>query len=519
MYKSRLHSWGLDKKKKEHEMLDLVRQGLMQKGDDREKVFIVRGRQVTLADALHYFNRKGIKDPSTLLEPNALVDSSNDASSPEDYDVRTPLSSRGDFLETGHNIDSDSDLTHASHNAVPPSIPAVLSDPKTNNYVERHLLFLQHELHIPHWESLQSFPKKLTDGGNVSRPGTQLELRYLDAIYVQAKTYCTQIFSANDLSVVNTSWSATSDNALADQFFYSMYQGYGFFWNDQRDQAIEYFQKAFGMIHQLLKDRHIGFLIYLFDLIIRHDRSGYDEPLLMLLRQTADTASALSGPDHPIHLIASWLRHPEGEVSRPWIAESALRKILEFFQDSIGYFHPMTIALLQTFANGLMNAKQYRESAVRFRQLVEAFETTQSMHSYEVCYALRTMSEAYFHAEMYQEALQALKLALDWSVGLPHLEEREIHARCLRGIAEIYSRLGKRDEAVNIMQYVVDCCIETFGPDHPFVSRAKAHQKSVREGSEMQETAIPPVVYRLGRGGAAAKFIWTTRSSPVRLQA
>lgn len=61
MYKSRLHSWGLDKKKKEHEMLDLVRQGLQHGGDDKDKVFMIRGKAVTLADALHYFNRKGIK--------------------------------------------------------------------------------------------------------------------------------------------------------------------------------------------------------------------------------------------------------------------------------------------------------------------------------------------------------------------------------------------------------------------------------------------------------------------------
>ena len=55
------------------------------KVDDKDKVFLVRGRQVTLADAQHYFNRKGIKDPSSLLESNG--DPTGELSSPEDADV------------------------------------------------------------------------------------------------------------------------------------------------------------------------------------------------------------------------------------------------------------------------------------------------------------------------------------------------------------------------------------------------------------------------------------------------
>ena len=68
MYKSRLHTWGLDKKKKEHEMLELVRQGMLSGGESKDKVFMIRGRPVTLAEALHYFNRKGVKNPASLLD-------------------------------------------------------------------------------------------------------------------------------------------------------------------------------------------------------------------------------------------------------------------------------------------------------------------------------------------------------------------------------------------------------------------------------------------------------------------
>ncbi|KAK5202770.1 hypothetical protein LTR41_011497 [Exophiala xenobiotica] len=79
MYKSWLHKWGLDKKKKEHEMLGLVRQALQHKGEDRDKVFHVRGRQVTLADALHYFQQ--------------LVDAFETTSSKQCYEVCHALGS------------------------------------------------------------------------------------------------------------------------------------------------------------------------------------------------------------------------------------------------------------------------------------------------------------------------------------------------------------------------------------------------------------------------------------------
>ena len=116
MYKSRLHSWGLDKKKKEHEMLDLVRQGLAHKGEDKDKVFYIRGRAVTLADALHYFNRKGIKDPTTLLDQS--LDTVGDLSSPDDADIKTPLSNEPDMIDSLTRGDSDCDM-----GASPPARP------------------------------------------------------------------------------------------------------------------------------------------------------------------------------------------------------------------------------------------------------------------------------------------------------------------------------------------------------------------------------------------------------------
>ena len=146
-----------------------------------------------------------------------------------------------------------------------------------------------------------------------------------------------------------------------------------------------------------------------------------------------------------------------------------MRKLLDFFQDSIGYFHSETIALLQTFATGLLNNESYAESAVRFQQLVDAFETTQGKQCYEVCYALRRTSEAYFYNGKYAESLQAIKAVLERSKSLPHLEEREMYVRCLRALAEISGKLNRREEAIDTMRHMLDTTIEAFGEHHTFV--------------------------------------------------
>ncbi|EXJ93962.1 hypothetical protein A1O1_02355 [Capronia coronata CBS 617.96] len=518
MYKSRLHTWGLDKKKKEHEMLELVRQGLQQKGEDKDKVFLVRGRQVSLADALHYFNRKGIKDPSSLLD--GQHDISGEFSSPEDAGARTPLSCHNDMFD-GHRDGSDYEISRSpvemdeldKSNGITFALPGF-------NIAEQRLAALQDALNIPELPPMPPFRTLAVESFVAHTPVSPDDQRYLDAVFQNMQSHYMNLFSARNLSIHNTTgtWTATSDDALADRFYYSMYHGYSFLWNGQKDRAFDNFYKAFALIEGLLKDDQVGFMIYIFDLIIRHDDTGYEEPLLMLLQHLADMAKAVfESEEHPVFLIANYMNH--APMPRAWLAEATLRRLLDFFQDSIGYFHPETIALLQTFATGLMNRKRFPEAAVRFQQLVDAFETTLSKQCYEVCYALRSTSEAYFHMEQYPQALQALKVALERAEALSRLEEREIYVRCLRGMAEISHKLGRKDEANETMQYVVNICRDAFGPEHPFTNRAKMHLKSILKGDAATVSAIPPMVYRLGRGGNAAKYIWISRSSPTRLQA
>lgn len=517
MYKSRLHSWGLDKKKKEHEMLDLVRQGLQQKGDDKDKVFLVRGRQVTLADALHYFNRKGIKDPSSLLE-NA--DPTGELSSPEDAEATTPLSSHADMLDTSYPDGGDYDMTRSPLAMDDANKSAILTSLNPSDVAENCLEALQTALNIPRLSPIPAFRTLSVEASVAPSNASAADQRYLDTIFHNLKCHYVRLFETRNLSISNTTgtWTATSDDAVADRFYYSMYHGYSFLWDGQRDKAFENFYKAFALIEGLLKDDHVGFMIYIFDLIIRHDGTGYEEPLLMLLQHLGDLAKAVSESDqHPIYLVATYMS--QATISRAWLAESTLRKLLDFFQDSIGYFHPETIALLQTFATCLLNRKWYAEAAIRFQQLVDAFETTMSKQCYEVCYALRSTSEAYFHLEHYKESLQALKTALERAESLPRMEEREIYVRCLRAMAEISNKLGRKQEANDTMQHVVDICRDSWGPEHPFTNRAKMHLKSIQKGDANAESAIPPMVYRLGRGGNAAKYIWISRSSPTRLQA
>jgi len=523
MYKSRLHTWGLDKKKKEHEMLDLVRQGLSQKSTDKDKVFLVRGKQVTLADALHYFNRKGIKDPASLLENSP--DLARGHSSPEDYDVETPLSSSGDVFE-GQNTISDSDYDMSVQS---PDFATIngnaerIEQLKAADFASGRLRQLTDQFGYANLEPLPPFRTVDVETHiQGEKPSDADSGRYFEAIYAQTQAHYREIFNKRDINLTNDggSWTSTSDESLSDQFYYLMYHGYSYLWNDQRRTAFDNFEKAFGMIEQLLKEGHVGFLIYIFDLVIRHDGTGYEEPLLLLLQQLTQLSEVVfRNTSNPIYLIASWLLNAPPDVSRAWIALSTLRKLLDFFQDSLGYFHPETIALLQTFATGLLNKKLYLESAIRFQQLVDAVSLTKSKNCYEVCYALRATSEAYFYHGQYKESLQAIQMVLECSRGIPWLEEREIHVRCLRALAEISNATGQRDEALISIGNVVEICAAVFGPDHTFTKRARMHQKSLRRGEKLKDGALPSMVYRLGRGGSAAKYVWTTRSSPTRLQA
>jgi tetratricopeptide (TPR) repeat protein len=517
MYKSRLHTWGLDKKKKEHEMLDLVRQGLQQKGDDKDKVFLVRGRQVTLADALHYFNRKGIKDPSSLLDSQRAL--SGDFSSPEDADAKTPLSSNDEILGGPQDV-SDMDLTRSPMELDEQEKPPVPLRLKVSDVAFERLTTLQQALAINELQPMPPFRTISVESSVEQMTVSAEDQRCQDVIFHNLQNHFMNLFTARDLSIRNTTgtWTATSDDALADRFYYSMYHGYSFLWNGQRDRAFDNFYKGFALIEGLLKDDHVGFMIYIFDLIIRHDGTGYEEPLLMLLKHLADMAIAVyESEEHPIYIVAMQMH--DAEASRAWLAESTLRRLLDFFQDSIGYFHPETIALLQTFASGLLNRERYAEAAVRFQQLVDAFETTINKQCYEVCYALRSASEAFFHMDQFSQALQAIKASLERSRTLTRTEEREIYVRCLRGLAEISNKLGRREEAVETMQSMFEICRDAFGPEHPFTNRAKMHLKTTMRGDATSEAAIPPMVYRLGRGGNAAKYIWISRSSPTRLQA
>jgi hypothetical protein len=396
MYKSRLHTWGLDKKKKEHEMLDLVRQGLAKNGEDKDKVFYIRGKAVTLADALHYFNRKGIKDPASLLDQNADV--SLDLSSPDDADVLTPLSMTADILDSTARGDLDYELGAGFLGRPTKGITSIPLQVKQSDFADRQLASLQAVLGIQDLKPMPAF-RTLSVESVIPPPSEKSEeSRYLEALFAQTQAHYRTIFASRNLSISNTTWTATSDDAVADRFYFEMYHGYSFLWNGQREKAFENFFTASDLIESLIKDHHAAFVIYVLDLVIRHDGTGYEEPLLMILQHMADMAQAVyKSNTEPIFLIAFWLKN--APMSRAWLAESTLRKLLDFFQDSIGYFHQETIALLQTFATALLNRKKYAEAALRFQQLVDAFETTQGKNCYEVCYALRSTSEAYFHME------------------------------------------------------------------------------------------------------------------------
>jgi hypothetical protein len=234
---------------------------------------------------------------------------------------------------------------------------------KPSEIAENCLAALQAALNIPELPPMPPFRILSVKSAVAPSTASLADHRYLDAIFQHMQNHYMTLFAARNLSISNTTgtWTATSDDAVAGRFYYSMYYGYSFLWDGQRDRAFGNFYKAYALIEDLLKDDHVGFMIYIFDLIIRHDSTGYEEPLFTLLEHLAHMAKAVfESEEHPIYLVANYMSH--STISRAWLAESTLRRLLDFFQDSIGYFHPETIALLQTFAIGLMNRERYATS-------------------------------------------------------------------------------------------------------------------------------------------------------------
>ena len=519
MYKSRLHTWGLDKKKKEHEMLEIVRMGVQQNAD-KDRAFSIRGRSVTLGDALHYFNRKGIKDPTTLLDhaQTAAPDPHAELSSPEDADVKTPLSTTAELVESRSRGDSEYDFPGSPPRSIPKPPTTIPMYYKPTDFAEHRIIALQTALGVPELRPLPAFRTLSVESVVPATSGVPEEAWCVENVVAQLQQHYREIFARRGISV-NSPWTTTSDDADADKFYISMYSGYSSLWNGQRAEADAQFRCAASLVPGLVKDKHVAFLITVLDLIIRYSDIGQEQPLLEILRLIAETAREFYGSNtDPTFLVNMYLLECTN-TSRASVAEAAMRKLLDFFQDSIGYFHSETIAILQIFATALLNRKRYAEGSVRFQQLVDALETTEGKYTYDVCLALRHTSEVYFHMDRYVEALSALKMALERSEQLPKSLEREIYVRCLRALAEISRKLGRQAEAVETIRYAVDCTRKAFGADHNYTQRAEMHQKTIEKGESMEVSSIPPTVYRLGRGGAAAKHVWVTRSSPTRLEA
>lgn len=505
-------------------MLEIVRQGMQatREGRPSEGPYYIRGRTVMLADAMHYFSRKGVKDPTTLLpELQNGFDPHADLSSPEDTDVKTPQSANGDAIDATGRGTFDYSLRGSPPRSIPfkPSNAFPIISQMPTDFAEHQLVALMTALKVSELPALPAFRTVSVETVLPPSPLEPEETRCIDQVVTQLQQHYRALFAKRSIAVASP-WLATSDDSQPDQFNNHMYMGYSHLWNQQDGRAHECFQSAFELIPGLVKDNHVAFLILLLDLVTRHDGGGHEEPLLLMLDRTAAAANATaeSGESsRTVYQIAATLRGCR--TSRASVAEAAMRKLLDFFQDSIGYFHQETITLLQIFGTALFNRKHYAEAIVRQQQLVDAYETTQGKENYDVCYALRNLADSYFHMDKYVEALVAIKEALQRSPRIESREkEREIYVRCLRAMAEIWLKLQRPQEAIEAMQYSANVTRDTWGPTHPFTERAEMHLKTIIKGESDKVSSIPPEVYRLGRGGDAAHHLWTTRTTPTRLE-
>ena len=491
-------------------MLALIREGITRKNASKDSIFEIRGRQITLGDALHYFTRKGVKDPESLLGVSPSL----------------PLVSDLSCLTTECQIDEVEPSIHSDDRQPLCDVPA----PPTHKGRDTHWAkFAKPE--VAHFTTVNQeressderlevvcsgspTPSQLPSLKSVipSLLSTPKHYQKMENVLSQTRDYYGSIFKSDGWVVNSKTWSATSCDSLSDRFFFGMVHGQAYLWSGQNKLGFQAFDQSFSLIRNVLTERDVGFMIYIYDLIIRLEGGGLDALLHRLLQFLAEMARTVFSPTHPVRIIASTML--QTTTGRSDLAEAALKRLVDFFQDSIGYLHQETIALLQVHASALMNREQYIDAAVRFRQLLEAFETIHGEYSYEACFALRVLGECFYHQGLYDETRRTLEGSLARSQNLPLLQKAEIRARYLRGMGEVHNRLGNRAQALAKMEESIVLCTEVFGLDHPFTARAAMHRDSLLQRPLGALSTVPPMVHRVGKGGNAALFIWISHSHP-----
>jgi hypothetical protein len=230
MLKKRIKKWDLDRKHKEADMLCALSLALPREAQGKDTVFWIRGRLVTFDDVKHYFRRKGVHDlESVMRDATAAAPTTR-------IDCRTP-----EPMAAGDNS------LYNSYHPIATANMNMHHDFNTGNFHSNY--------------AVVALPDPVPTG--LLMPFTAT-LSQLDQLLHLGRNYYDAVFEKPD-------WRSnenTFELGSLENFYHLMFEGQTLLDRSRVLEAFQQFDRAFDLVHYLLRRQTFLFLPYLYHLML-----------------------------------------------------------------------------------------------------------------------------------------------------------------------------------------------------------------------------------------------------------
>jgi hypothetical protein len=337
MLKKRINKWSLDKKRKRADMLGALRIALEREAQGKGSVFLDRGRLVTFEDIKYYFRRKGIHDLHTL--------------------AASPIATASSTLITCHT---------------PPPTPIapelIGPDFVGAGRLEQQQLpdgfmgeFNLDVLDFPMPTSPMTFNHIQTIKSNAASFGELEHLLTFNSNYYEA-VFDNPGWKEEDLSF---------DINSLELFYHSMYDGQAFLEAGNGTLAFQQFDCAFNFVRDILKQRVLLFLPYVYYMMMRFRDLHNQDVIARLLDFIGRMVETCWSERHPIKYAVFALRRMSPR-HRALSAARALQSSLDHLANKIEPVCPDS-PLWRTICPGRhhsVSEDTYEKTAIALRNLI-----------------------------------------------------------------------------------------------------------------------------------------------------
>jgi hypothetical protein len=295
MLKKRIKKWDLDRNHKQADMLHALALAWNRRKEGKETNFLIRGRLVTFPEVQKYFRRKGIRDLESLTgdaldtEPTTRIECCTPRTSPADFD----------YDQTGS-----------------------FSEGK-NDFNRQHPSYFGYDI----YKDVIILPEQpqLIDTTSLTAP-----LNHLNSMLHLNRNYFGAMVEHPDWRTKSTIF----DMKILEQFYHHMVDGQSLVKDHYMVQGFECFNRAFDLIRDLLRNRTVLFMPYIYHFVATGRRYiEFQDVKGVLLGFVASMASYVGTSMLPIHHSSSLLKILSGD-ERVEYSKRVLGCILDLLKKS-----------------------------------------------------------------------------------------------------------------------------------------------------------------------------------------